>query len=306
MTGQSSQRVHWSGSGQLRGTPAGIRFFITAVRLLGLRFAYACAAPVAAYFSFASPDIPATIDYHRRVFGPQPRWKQRWIVCKHFFTFGLMIIDRFAILSGNLRSFSFSFDGEQYLHDAVAQGRGLVLLNAHLGNWEAGGQLLGRTKVIVNIAGFDREVAAIRGMLGEAARARFRYIKLDGSPTDVLPMLAALRRGEIVALLGDRAYGTPVTRVPFLGDLAPFPVGPYMVAALAGAPLIHVFSVREPGGHYRFLGYPPENLTAPAHAERPAFLRDCAARYAHRLEAMVRRYPLQWYNFYPFWNPPPS
>jgi len=276
------------------------------VRLLGLRFAYACAAPVAAYFSFVSPDIPATIDYQRRVFGPQPRWKQRWFICKHFFAFGLMIIDRFAILSGKARSYSFSFDGEQHLREAIAQGRGVVLLNAHFGNWEVGGKLLERTEAIVNIAGFDRESSSVRDMLDGASQARFRYIKLAGSPTDVLPLLAALRRGEIIAMLGDRAYGTPVTYVPFLGEPAPFPVGPYLLASLAGAPLLHVFSVREPGGHYRFIGFPPEHLTTPAHRDRPGFLSDCATRYAQRLEALVRRHPFQWYNFYPFWNPPPQ
>jgi predicted LPLAT superfamily acyltransferase len=94
-------------------------------------------------------------------------------------------------------------------------------------------------------------------------------------------------------------------RVPFLGEPAAFPVGPFLIAALAGAPLMQVFGVREPDGHYRFIGFPPEYLTLPAHAERDAYLEACARRYAERLEKLVREYPLQWYNFYPFWNAPP-
>src|ERR1051325_8297884 len=93
MTDQPPQPIHWSGSGQLRGTPAGIRFFFLVTGLLGLRLAFVCAGPVAIYYSFVSPDIPATIEYHRRVLGSQPYWKQRWLVCKHFFSFGLMLID---------------------------------------------------------------------------------------------------------------------------------------------------------------------------------------------------------------------
>ena len=123
---------------------------------------------------------------------------------------------------------------------------------------------------------------------------------------DVVPILAALRRGEIVAMLADRAYGTPVARVPFLGDPAPFPVGPYLLASLAEAPLVHVFSVRKPGGHYQFYGFPPERLKAPSRQEREAFLADCAARYAQRLEVLVKQYPFQWFNFYPFWTARPK
>lgn len=301
----ASQSGHWSGTGQLRGTPAGIRFFILVIRYLGLGFAYACAVPTAIYFAFTSSDIEATMDFHRRVLGPQPWWKRRWLVARHFFSFGKMIIDRFAILNGNLHAFTFSFDGEQNLLNPLAEGRGLVLINAHLGNWEAAGQLLHRANVMVNIAGHKRETAAVRNLLEADAQARFRYITLDGSPTDVLPMLAVLRRGEILALLGDRSYGSPITRVPFFGEPAAFPVGPYLVAALGGAPLVQVFGVRESGRHYRFIGFPAEHLTAPAHSERDAFLKACATRYAERLEKLVREYPFQWYNFYPFWKAPP-
>src|SRR5947199_8996577 len=63
----SAGSEHWSGTGRLRGGRSGIWFFITALRILGLRLTYALLPPVAAYFSFASPDVEATMDYHRRV-----------------------------------------------------------------------------------------------------------------------------------------------------------------------------------------------------------------------------------------------
>jgi predicted LPLAT superfamily acyltransferase len=114
--------------------------------------------------------------------------------------------------------------------------------------------------------------------------------------------VAALRRGELVAMLGDRAYGSPSARIPFLGGHAPFPVGAYVLAAIAGAPLVHVFNLREPGGHYRFFGFPPQRPKMPPHHQRDAYLRDCAARFAHDLETLLKRDPLQWYNFFPFWD----
>ena len=132
------------------------------LRVLGLHFTYVLLVPPALYFSFRSPDVPATMDYHRRVFGRVPWWKRRWLVFRHFLSFGQAIIDRIAILAGNTKHFSFTFDGEHHLRAAVAEGHGVLLLTAHIGNWEAAGQLLSRINVPINVTGFDKEDPAIR------------------------------------------------------------------------------------------------------------------------------------------------
>jgi predicted LPLAT superfamily acyltransferase len=265
--------------------------------------------PPAIYFSFVSPDVPATMDFHRRVFGPQPWWKRRWLVFKHFYSFGQALIDRIAILAGDTRHFSFAFDGEQNLRTAAAEGKGVLLLTAHVGNWEVAGQLLSRIDVPVNVTGFDNEVPEIRALLNRAqVEQKFQMIPITGSPTDAIPLVAALRRGEIVAMLGDRPYGSPTARVPFLGGLAAFPVGAYVLAAIAGSPLVEVFSLRQQGGHYQFYGFPAVQPYHPPHHQRDAHLRVCAAQFAANLESVVRRDPLQWYNFFHFWadqSPPP-
>ena len=293
---------HWSGTGRLRGGRWGIWFFATAVRVLGLRVTYVLAVPPAVYFSFASPDVAATMDFHRRAFGSQPWWKRRWLVFKHFYSFGLAILDRTAILAGNRKNFSFQFDGEENLRKALAEKRGVLLLTAHLGNWEAAGQLLTRIDVPITVTGFDRETPEIRAVLNRASKQNFRLLPLTGSPMDAIPLVAALRRGEVVAMLGDRAYGSPAARIPFFGGMAAFPIGAYVMAAIAGAPLMHVFSLREPAGHYRFFGFPPQHPQMPLHNERDAYLKSCAANFARDLESVLRRDPLQWYNFFPFWE----
>jgi len=246
--------------------------------------------------------VSATMDFHRRVFGPQPWWKRRWLVFKHFLSFGRALIDRIAILAGNTKYFSFAFDGEHHLRDAVAAGKGVLLLTAHVGNWEAAGQLLSRLDVPINVTGFDNESPEVRSLLNQSAKANFRLIPLTGSPTDAIPLVAALRRGEIVAMLGDRAYGSPSASVPFLGGTASLPVGAYVLAAIAGAPLVQVFSLRESGGHYHFFGFPPIPPHHPPHAQRKTHLRNCATQFAANLESIVKRDPLQWYNFFPFWD----
>jgi len=306
MSAPDSSPGGWSGSGRMRGGRWGIWFFTTALRVLGLRITHALAVPTALFFAFVSPDVPATMDFHLRVFGPQPWWKRRWLVFKHFLLFGRALIDRTAILAGNVKHFSFSFDGENHLRDAVTEGRGVLLLTAHMGNWEAAGALLSRLDVPITVTGFDNETTAVRQLLNRDSKAKFRLLPLTGSPTDTIPLVAALRRGEVVAMMGDRPYGSPAADIPFLGGTASFPIGGYVIAAIARAPLVHVFSLSEPGGRYHFFGFPPQRPQMPPHAQRDAYLRECAGRFAADLATILQRDPLQWYNFFPFWRQPAS
>ena len=304
MAANDSQTNHWSGTGQLRGGRWGIWFFITALRLLGLRLTYLLTIPPAIYFSFASPDVPVTMSYHRRIYGGVPWWKRRWLVFRHFLSFGRALIDRTAILAGESRRFTFEFDGENHVRDAVAEGRGVLLLSAHVGNWEAAGQLLTRIDAPINVTGFDHESPEIRALLKDSSQVRFHLLPLTGHPEDAVRLIAALRRGEVVAMLGDRCYGSSSVPVNFLQGTASFPIGAYVLAAAAGVPLIHVFSMRERGGHYHFFGFPAQRVQLPPRAERTTYLQDCVGAFAQNLETVLKRDPLQWYNFYPFWNEP--
>jgi predicted LPLAT superfamily acyltransferase len=162
MAAPVSSSPHWSGTGKLRGGRPGIWFFITALR------------------------VPATMNFHCRVFGPQRWWKRRWLVFKHFLSFGQALVDRTAILAGDRKHFSFSFEGENHVRDALAEGRGVLLLTAHVGNWEAAGALLSRLDSPVNVTGFDNESTEVRTLLNQASRAKFRLLPLTGAPTDVI------------------------------------------------------------------------------------------------------------------------
>ena len=300
LPGSSNQ--HWSGTGKLRCGHWGIWIVIQTVSKLGLRAGYALAVLMSAIFSFTSPDVPAAMQFHRRVFGPLPWWKRRWMVFKHFYMFGRAIVDRIAILGGQTDKFSFFFDGEEHLRAAAAKGKGVLVLTAHFGNWEAAGQMLGHLNLPITVTGFDKEDPAVRRMFNQASKQNFKLLPLTGSPTDAIPLVAALRRGEVVAMLGDRAYGSPTTKIPFFGGTAAFPIGAYVMASIAGAPLVHVFSLSEPKRHYHFFGFPAQYPQMPAHHERDVYLKNCAQKFAYNLESVLNRDPLQWYNFFPFWE----
>jgi acyl carrier protein len=292
-------------TGRMRGGVVGNWLYLAVLRLFGLRVAYLFLVFVAAYFLLAArPAVRSSAEYLQRLMGPLSFFRRLARVYRHFFAYGVMLLDRVAILRGREGAFAFDFDGESHLREALAANRGLILLASHTGNWEAAGHLLRRLAVPCSVVGVDREIEPIRRLFDDAMTERHvRLIAVEGAFEHSVEILAALRRGEIVALLGDRAAGPAPVRATFLGREAAFPAGPYLLAAVTGAPLVHAFAFREAGFRYRFVAFPPERLEMPARDRRAAYLADCVRTYVTRLETMVRQYPYQWYNFYPFWEP---
>lgn len=292
-------------TGRTRGGYFGNWFFVQLIRRLGVRWAYAWLVLVAAYFTVASPrSFRCSVDYLRRVLGPQPFWRWPVLVYRHFFSFGITLLDRLAVIMGRT-DLECTFDGEQALRDELARGRGILLLGAHLGSWEIGGHLLSRLGQVVNVVVLEREVERVRRLFDQAlAGKNFRLLTTDGHPLRSVPILAALRRGEIVALHGDRSFGGADLAVPFLGEPARFPIGPYVLAAISGAPLFQVFVVRERLGRYRCLSFPARHLPRTLARSDADGLAPHVTEYAERLAATARQYPFQWYNIYPFWAAP--
>jgi len=103
-------------------------------------------------------------------------------------------------------------------------------------------------------AGTQEYVAAAR------ARAGVEVVLSDDSVFSSLGLVRALQRNEVVAIQLDRPAGAGGVRLlPFLGAPAPFPSGPFVLARLAGAPVIPVFAPRLGRRHYRIqIGRPVE------------------------------------------------
>ncbi len=292
-------------TGRTGGGYFGNWFFVQLVRRLGLWPAYVWLVFVAAYFTVVHrASYRASADYLQRLFGRLSWWRRPVLVYRHFYSFGITLLDRVAVLMGRGR-IECVFEGEELFKPFLQQGRGIILAGAHLGCWELGGHFLGRWNIPVNLVVIEREAAGIRRLFDQATPGkRFRILTNDDNPLRSVPILAALRRGEIVALLGDRSFGGADLEVNFLGGNARLPVGPYHLAAASGAPVFQVFVVREKLGRYRFVAFPPEWISREEIRSDRAAVRTRVSRYAERLETLVRQYPFQWANIFPYWDPP--
>ncbi|MDO8475464.1 MAG: lysophospholipid acyltransferase family protein [Candidatus Rokubacteria bacterium] len=175
-------------------------------------------------------------------------------------------------------------------------GQGFISPSAHVGNWELAGRLLaGRTARTTHVVVAEEEVRELE-----------QWVRRDGGgvrfvtrsrPTVSLELVAALRRGEVVAVQADRALGTRGdVLIPFFGKPAPFPLGPFLLASAVRVPVVPAFCLL--GADYRYTVKVAEPFSVPRGGETEA-----ARAWVAMLEGVVREHPTQWFNFYDIWNP---
>ena len=227
-----------------------------------------------------------------------PRWSEREVenLSKRIFrNFARNLVDygRFDTFTDEaLDRLLPSIQHLHYLEESFAKGRGVILVTGHIGNWELGALFFCRHGFKVNVVtipeGSER-IDSIRGAY--RTRQDIRTIVVDGSPFSSLEIVAALRRGEIVAMLVDRWESTGGVPAKFFGEDRRFPRGPFVLSRATGAPIIPAFIVRD-GNIYRGVVDPPFFLEEPE--DEPG-----ARRVSASLERMIRTCPDQWYNFAP-------
>lgn len=199
-----------------------------------------------------------------------------------------------------------SRSGHERLVEAARQGTGAILLTAHVGNYELGGLFLRDFGASAAVAYVPDPSPIIEKNRAEArSRIGVKGIPVTSSPFAFVPLLRALREGRFVAMQGDRdVSGTGLT-LPFLGKTSSFPVGPFRLAAVSGAPIFPVFVLMEPDGRYRTavetpirLGLAPGSRSEPDEPELAAAME----RWVTILSRVIRENPEQWYLFTRFWE----
>jgi lauroyl/myristoyl acyltransferase len=183
----------------------------------------------------------------------------------------------------------------------LAAGKGLILWTAHLGNPELASRLLEMHGRPVNIARVVEDQPAEKMLREKMASNRLKVIDLKNGPLATIELLNALRRNEIVAMQGDRVYHPRHTaEVSFFSKPATFPLGPFLLSRVSGAPVLPGFVVRESWQRYRILSGDP--ILPGTSGDPDADQRAALAQAVRFLEAQLSVRYDQWTNFFDFWR----
>lgn len=286
-----------------RSTPFMLRLLVRSALVLGRRVIGVVLWPIAWYFWLTHANArAASHDYLARVLGRKPRAVD---VVRHFRQFGAVSVDRVYLLTGHSDVEVANTYGPQG-QEVLMSGRGVVLVVAHFGSFEAlRVPPLRRRARTVRIV-LDREVGRMAMALLEALDAELAAGIIDAArpgPDVMLDVKRALDAGDIVGIMADRARSDErAVVVDFLGGKARLPAGPWMIAATLGVPVALGFGVLRGGRYECTLELFSEKLEMPR-ATRDAALQAIVQRYAQRLEESVRAAPYDWFNFYDYWLP---
>jgi KDO2-lipid IV(A) lauroyltransferase len=190
--------------------------------------------------------------------------------------------------------------GTEIIDRCLNEGNGVIVWTAHLGNWEFASRLLemhGRTVHVARVV--ERGKPAEMMLRDLMSNDLLHVVEMSADPMAPLRLLYALRANEIVAIQGDRVYQPFQAEVPFFGSLAPFPLGPFLLSYVSGAPIVPGVVVREGWLRYRVIMGTPIQL--PHTGNRDEDLRTGLAQAARFLEDTLRVYCDQWLNFFDFW-----
>jgi len=196
--------------------------------------------------------------------------------------------------------------GGNYMREALDAGKGVICITPHLGNWEIGGLLFSFRGGKLNVLTLDERDVDTRSFREEMRRRRGiknLYINpKDDSPMAILDAVKALRRNEIVAMLGDRIESQKTMVFDFFDRKTVFPIGVAILAMATGAPVLPVFVVMGRNRKYRGMIEPPIYFNPSSREDREAVIREGMGRLIRKFEAYIEKYPDQWYNFYSYWD----
>ena len=180
-------------------------------------------------------------------------------------------------------------------------GRGIVLLSMHMGEFEPAAAYIGR-HVPIHVL-YQRD--SIRTLERMRTRARRRLGVIGHAVDDGLGTWASLRdvleRGEIVALLADRVQpGQRGTLMRVFGHEMEIPIGPFKLAESTGSKLVPVFNWRLPGGGLALRMDAP--LPMEGDLRRDPGNHSAVREWVRKMEAVIRDRPMEWLNVHPLWR----
>ncbi|MRS16364.1 glycosyltransferase [Enterobacteriaceae bacterium RIT691] len=238
---------------------------------------------------------------------PSPK---RFTSFHHFMRFGHAILDKIASWRGELkpgRDIVFAPGAEAALDMSAPQGK--LLLASHLGDVEACRALSTRT---INALVFNDNAQRFKQIMEEnAPQSGMNLIPVtDIGPDTAMLLKEKLDQGEWVAIVGDRIAVNSqrggeyrVTWSEFMGSPAPFPQGPFILASVLKCPVLMIVALKQQGKLHVHCDSFADPLILPR-GERQQALQRTIDRYAQRLEHYALLSPLDWFNFFDFWQLP--
>ena len=218
--------------------------------------------------------------------------------------FGRYLVDFFRVSKNLDESFierSVQKRGVSVIEDCLREGRGAILVSAHIGNWELGGMVLAKLGFSITAVALPHKERLVNNLFN--AQREIHGIKIVPPSLAVRKCMEALRASQCVALIGDRDFGSHGLEMDFLGRRAMIPKGPAVFAIKTGAPIVPCFMLYNDNHTYSLeIETPIHPSTMSEGTVEDFVLLSLMKKYISVIEQKVRQYPTQWLMFREFWK----
>lgn len=281
-------------------------FFAFLIRAGGRRIAYLCMYIVSLWYVLLRPFVRQRCRHYldRRFPEVSNPLVRLWHDYRRIEALGGSLIDQAAFGLLGPKALRLDFHEGPRLRELMEEGRGLIILNSHVGCWQAAMSAFSAFPAPVSIV-MHRGAADIDPRWFDRAGTDVAFSIIDPAQPmgGVLQMIAAIQNNQVLGLMGDRVFGSdPNTlQASFLGAPVHFPVSPYRLASMQGTPIAVIFSYKTGFSRYRIelarIIRVPAGLGRSNVAYVP-YLR----QFVDALEALVASHPWQFFNFHDMWQ----
>jgi lauroyl/myristoyl acyltransferase len=217
---------------------------------------------------------------------------------ENFLNFAKYLVDFFKFLSFDSREM------ERLVHygnlpnvidGLLEHGKGVLFVSAHLGNHELGASAVAALGYKFNGVALWVPNEKLNNLYQQYRISRGIHLIPFGRAAR--ECIAALRRNEVVGVIGDRDFTTSNRTVEFFGRPARLPDGPAKLALATGAPLLPTFMIRLPDDTFAYIVDEPIWADKSRHS-----VDDIMRQVAMALERVIRQHSEQWFLFHDLWD----
>jgi predicted LPLAT superfamily acyltransferase len=286
-----------------RGNKLGFWVFRTAVKTAGLRGAYGLLYIVGLYYlAFDRAAVAASMAYITRRFPEHGLLRRLVDVYLLFVNQGKSLVDRYYVLAGG-QDIEIDIRGYERLRGLLSGEKGLILLTAHVGNWQVAMTALRRLGKTVHLMMRPEDNPAVKESLNiDNERESVRVLYTDDSLGGVVEAMKAIGHGDLVSIMGDRAYEYGSVEASLLGGDVRFPYGAFSMAAAAQCAVVVLLSAKT--GTREYIVDVTNVIDPPGgrREQKQEQIKACARDFARILEDYSAVYPYQWFVFRDVWR----
>ena len=183
-----------------------------------------------------------------------------------------------------------------YLPEVLKNGKGCIILTAHVGNWELGGFVISRLGYPIIAVALPHKERSINNLFN--SQRELQGMTIVSNNLAIRECIKGLRNNRLVALLGDRDFNAMGEVMEFFGKKTRIPKGAAAFSLKTGAAIVPAFLTRDQNDHFTLAFEKP---IFPTQDTGEDAVKKIMQQYIKIVEDAVRQHPTQWYMFQRFW-----